>query len=153
MGGVWRRPEGCFAEGTPCVQSSGLSHLSLGGFRGRGRIETAKVSSLRTFQKLKPPAKVVEKTKLGSFATSCQGQIRSQECVCVCIYMDVEVCRETPLPHRTLDIRLQDRCTCDSACMQVSGCLWETSRTSETYDACASPGHLPLSSGGLGRPE
>ena len=72
MGGVWRRPEGCFAKGTPRVQRSGLGHLSLGGFRGRRRLETAKVSSLRTFQKLKPPAKVIEKAKLGSnFATSC----------------------------------------------------------------------------------
>ena len=69
------------------------------------------------------------------------------------IYMDVGVCGETPLPHRTLDIRLQDRCTCDSTCMQVGGCLWETSRTSETYDACASSGHLLLSPVGLGRPE
>jgi len=87
LGGVWRRPEGCFAKGTPRVQSSGLGYLSLGGFRGRRRLETAKVSSLGTFQKLKPPAKVIEKAKLGSnFATSCPGQIRSQEYVCVYLH-------------------------------------------------------------------
>lgn len=86
MGGVWRRLERCFAKGTPRVQSSGLGHLSLGGFRGRRRLETAKVSSLGTFQKLKPPVKVVEKAKLGSFATSCPGHKRSQEYVCVYLH-------------------------------------------------------------------
>ena len=92
MGGMWRRLEEGIPEGTRQVQSSGLGHLSLGGFEGMRRLEAGKVSSLRTFQKVEPPARVVNEAKLGSSATSCLGQIRGQEYVCVFVCVCVCVC-------------------------------------------------------------
>lgn len=70
-------------------QNSGLSHLSLGdhGEKGR-RLEAA--TSLRTFWRLEPPARVGKEAELGRAAASVpRTDQRSGVCLCVSGYVDV----------------------------------------------------------------